>query len=157
MKTPRTLQEAIYGTIRENKRPIKELADDIGVSEELLYKYSGKPDESKFYQYIRRLLQIMTATGDNSILDYLEYKRGCIAIKLPTIAINKMEEGQMLDDYQTTTIQAHKALRDFINKPDAKNYKNIDNCLREVMSKSESIRRRCEKKATGQFEMELDN
>jgi len=151
MQTPRTLYESIYKTLHRSAKELTEIADDCGLSANSLYRYSSQEDSTSFADLpLRRLLPIMNSTNNDTILDFLEMKRGRIAFRIPRVACTKLNDSEMVEHYQNVTIDAVKTLRQFLSNPTKKNYKYIEDALREVMQESASINKYVAKKACGQ-------
>lgn len=159
MNHPVTLKDAIQETFAKGKQnlSVEEMAEDIGVSPNLLYRWTADEDSTSFADLpLRRLKSLIETSGSFAILDYFERKFNRIAFQIPKLSASKLEEGEMIDDYQTSTLAAVTALRKFFTNPVKKNYDVIDAALMEVMKKSASVKKYCDKKASGQFEMELN-
>lgn len=159
MNTPKTLREAIQQTIDSGKqeKSVEEMAEDIGVSPNLLYRWNADEDSTSFADLpLRRLKALIESAGSFAILDYFDRKFNRIAFQIPKLGISKLEEGEMIDDYQTSTINAVASLRKFLSLPNKKNFTTIEEALLDVMKKSARVKKYCDKKASGQFEMELN-
>jgi len=156
MGLPRTLSEAIYITLHKSKKDVQEISDELGLSSSLVYRW-GAPEGTSSYadMPLRRLLSVMNTTDCDAILDYFERKRGRLAVKLPKAAISKLEENEMVESYQETTLTAVKALRSFLTNPGQETFKAIDDALRSVMTESSALDKYVTKKSSGQFEMEI--
>ncbi|QQS35737.1 MAG: hypothetical protein IPM56_16070 [Ignavibacteriales bacterium] len=156
MQIPRTLNEAIYRTLHRSKKNIKEIADEIGKKEVTLYRWAS-PDQNSSHSNlpIKHLLALLNSSNNDAILDYFEWKRGRVAVKIPRAAISRLEETELVEHYQESTLNAVKSLRTFLNNPTAETFKAVDDALRSVMSESASIDRYVTKKATRQIEMEM--
>ena len=157
MQIPKTLKEAIYQTIHRNpNKSINDIAEECGLSSSSLYRYCADEETSSHAELpLRNLIPILNSTNNDCILDYLDARRGRIAFKIPKADLPKLEEGELIDDYQHATIDAVSALRKFLSKPDAKNFEKVDAALRDVMQTTASVNHYCTKKSSGQFEMQL--
>lgn len=156
MKIPRSLNEAINLSLNFKKKAAAELAAELGVSENLVYRWCQSEDSPGFADLpLRRLLGVLNATNSNAILDFFEFMRGRVAVKIPRVSITKADESEMVDKYQTLTITAVKALREFLNDPNVTNYHKVDSALKVVMRETTAIDKYCNKKAAGQLELEL--
>lgn len=83
-----TLKDNLYRTIHRNRKPPKAIAEEIGVSENYLYRAAlPDPDESDTGTGCRfplkKLIPLVRATGDYSVLDYIERTLGRVAVALP--------------------------------------------------------------------------
>ncbi len=158
MNTPRTLREAINLTLQKGKqkKSMEELAEELDVSPGLIYRWTYEEGTSSFADLpLKRLKAFMESANCLSILDYLDAKFNRIAFSIPVYSASKLEQSEMVDDYQIATINAVASLRKFLTNPGKKNYDAVDSALLEVMKKSARVKKYCEKKASGQFEMEL--
>lgn len=158
MQKSKTLKEAIQFTIDKGKieKSVEEMAEDIGVHPNLLYRWTADEDSTSHADLpLRRLRSLMEAAGSLEILDYLERKFNRIAFTIPKVSVNKLEEGEILDEYQSLTIEAVSSLRKFLSKPNKNNFELVESALLDVMKKSACVKKYCDKKLTGQLEMEL--
>jgi hypothetical protein len=152
----KTLNEAVYKTIHRSKKDLAEIADEIGVSANSLYRYSSPEGSSSYAEMpLRRLLPLLNSTNNDEILDFLEKKRGRIAFKVPNGAAVKLADSELVDHYQSATIEAVKTLRIFLTEPNDKNFNVVENALREVMKESAALNKYAAKKLAGQLELEL--
>jgi len=159
MRTPRTLREAIQASIDKGteEKSIQEIAEEVGVSDSTIYRWNKDEETTSYADLpVRRLRSFMESTGCLAILDYFERKFNRIAFPVPKAAMSKQNEDELTDDYQSVCLTAHQSLRKFLQKPNQKNFEEIEDALRMVMSKSASVKKYCEKKANGQFELELE-
>jgi AcrR family transcriptional regulator len=153
----KTLKEAIYQTIHRNSnKSINDIAEECGLSASSLYRYCADEETTSHAELpLRNLLSILNSTNNDCILDYLDARRGRIAFNVPKADLSKLEEGELVDEYQQMTIDAVSALRRFLSKPDAKNYEKIESALRDIMQITASLNQYCSKKSTGQLEMKI--
>ena len=84
-----TLKDCLYRTIHRNKKPLKAIAEEIGMSENYLSRAAlPDPEESETGTGCRfplkRLIPLVRATGDYSVLDHIERSLGRVAVNLPT-------------------------------------------------------------------------
>jgi hypothetical protein len=83
-----TLRECIYQTIHRNKKPLKLIAEEIGMSESYLTR-SALPDldesdtGSGCNFPLKKLTRLIQSTGDFCILDHIEAILGRVAVVLP--------------------------------------------------------------------------
>ncbi|MGK9367549.1 phage regulatory CII family protein [Melioribacter sp. Ez-97] len=156
MSIPRSLKEALYNTIHRNKKSINEIAEECSCSASVLYRYCADEDTTSYADFpLRRLIPLLNATNDDSILDYLEARRGRIAFRIPKVAIKKMDEGVIVEEYQKATIEAVAALRKFLSEPNKKNFDIVEDALINCMKSTASCKKYCDKKMSGQLEMNL--
>jgi hypothetical protein len=86
-----TLKDCLYATIHRNRKPLKAIAEELGMSENYLTR-SALPDleESETGSGCRfplkKLVPLIRATGDFSVLDHIEDSLGRVAIPIPKAA-----------------------------------------------------------------------
>lgn len=156
MKIHTLLKNAIYDTIHRSKKDINEIAEETGISYNLLSRYcydDSNPSMAKLP--LQSLLALLNASDNNAILDYFENKRGRVAFKIPRGCMPKIDETELLEKYQKTTIDAVKALREFLSDPITEKYNLLDQALKTVMAESASVKKYADKSVTGQLELEL--
>lgn len=84
----KTLKEALYDTIHRGEKPLKAIAEEIGVSSNYLTR-SALPDleESETGTGCRfplnKIIPLVRATNDYSVLDAIEHSLGRIGVLLP--------------------------------------------------------------------------
>lgn len=83
-----TIREALYDTVHRNKKPLKAIAEEIGLSENYLTKMVlADKEESETGTGCRfplsKIIPVIRATGDFSVLDCIERSLGRVAIKTP--------------------------------------------------------------------------
>lgn len=84
-----TLKDQLYSTLHRNTKPLKLIAEEIGVSENYLYR-SALPDadESETGTGCRFPLKLLPAlirsTGNFAVLDFIEQSLGRVAFTLPS-------------------------------------------------------------------------
>jgi hypothetical protein len=152
----KTLKEAIYNTVHRNSKDINFIAEEIGCSPNTLYRYCNDEDTTSFAELpLRRLLPLINSTNDDSILDYLESRRGRIAFKVPRVPASKEQDSEIVRQYQTCTIEAIHALNRFFARPNSNNLKAVEEALTEVIRASASCKNLVSKKAAGQLEFTI--
>lgn len=77
-----TLRDALHDNIHGSKVPLKQLADDLGISYSYLAN-AGNPNLEEFHFQLRHLVPLMKATGNTAVLDYLEHSMGRVAFRVP--------------------------------------------------------------------------
>lgn len=83
-----TLRESLYNTIHLNKKPLKVIAEEIGISENYLTR-AALPDQEdsdtgtgcRFP--LKKLIPLIRATDDYSVLDHIEHSLGRFGVLLP--------------------------------------------------------------------------
>jgi len=85
-----TLRECLYQTIHRNDKPLKLIAEEIGMSENYLTRAAlPDPEESDTGTGCRfplkKLIPLIRCTGDFSTLDFVEQSLGRVAFRLPVM------------------------------------------------------------------------
>ena len=155
MKSTQDIKDVLYETVHENKKPVKQIADEIGISSNYLYRSALPDDESGVKFPLQNVIPLMKATNNYSLLRHIAKVSGFITIKMPVMKSEKKDEIDIIDSYQGSTLKALNALRLFFENPSSINYQNVDKSLIEVMEKSASAQKYAEKKLIGQLEMEI--
>jgi len=84
----KTIKECLYDTIHRNKKPLKLIAEEIGMSENYLTR-SALPDQEESETGtgcrfpLKKLIPLIRATGDFSVLDNIEHNLGRFGVALP--------------------------------------------------------------------------
>lgn len=84
----KTVKECLYDTIHRNKKPLKLIAEEIGLSESYLTR-SALPDLEESDTGtgcrfpLKKLVPLIRATGDYSVLDHIEHTLGRFGVALP--------------------------------------------------------------------------
>lgn len=91
-----TLKESLYGTIHRNTKPLKLIAEEIGMSENYLSRAAlpdtEESDTGSGCRFpLKKLVPLIRSTGDFSVLDHIETSLGRIAIKAPSPAATTAE------------------------------------------------------------------
>lgn len=157
-RIPQTLQQAIEDTVKNpaQSMTIEAIADECNVCPSMVYRWMKEPDSSSYARLtVDNLRKLLDVTGNPSILDYFERRVGRLAIKVPKGILSKNDEGELIDDYRALTVDAVQLLLQFFKKPSKENKTAVDSVLEEVIKSTASIKRYADKKAAGQFEMEL--
>jgi hypothetical protein len=149
-----SLKITIQKTLLRNKKTVDQIADEVGRSSNILYRY-GLEGESGAEMPVSLLVPIMKSTGNYSILKHIAQLCGFILVKIPRVKAGTKDELEMIDDYQSSFVNSVKNLKDFFNSPSPENYTTLNNSLIEVMEQCSKNQKYAEKKLTGQFEMEL--
>lgn len=91
-----TLKDCLYATVHRNHKPLKLIAEEIGMSQNYLTR-SALPDPEECETGsgcrfpINKLIPLIRVTGDFAILDHIEDSLGRIAIVKPTAAHTSRE------------------------------------------------------------------
>lgn len=138
------------------KISLEELADELGVKINNFYRWGDDPDGNSYARLtIDNLRKLMDLTGNYSVLDYFERRYGRVAIKVPKGMLSKNDEGDLIDEYRELTVNAVKVLLTFFKNPTKETKDAVDSVLEEVMKSTASLQRYADKKAAGQFEMDI--
>lgn len=83
-----TQKECLYKMIHQNRKPLKLIAEEIGVSANYLYRAAlPDPDESETGSGCRfplnKLVPVTISTGDFALVDSIEQSLGRVAFPLP--------------------------------------------------------------------------
>ncbi|OGV08675.1 MAG: hypothetical protein A2499_04895 [Stygiobacter sp. RIFOXYC12_FULL_38_8] len=148
-----SLKNAIQQTILRNQKTVDHIADEIGRSSNSVYKY-GIEGEAGSDMPISLLIPIMKAADNYSILKYIAHICGYILIKTPTAKKTKKDEIELVDEYQTATVNSLKILKDFLMKPTLERYTMLNASLLNVMELCSSNQKYANKKLSGQLEMD---
>lgn len=83
-----TLREHTYETVHRNRKPLKQIAEDVGMSVSYLTR-CALPDTEENENGsgcpfpLKKLVPVVRATGDFQMLDHIEHELGRVAIVLP--------------------------------------------------------------------------
>jgi len=147
------LDTLVYQLIHRGQKDIEELAELLGVSTNYLYKM-GLPEENGSHSPIglRRLIAIMKAQKDDSIARYMAQRFGAMFVKLPRVARNRMQQSEMVADYQKTASEAVQMMIDYINNPTSQELRaRLIGLMLKMAEKSVAIQKRLEH--DGQFNL----
>jgi hypothetical protein len=155
MNQTQDIKDVLHSTVHENVKPVKVIADEIGISSNYLYRAALPDDESGVKFPIQFLIPLMKSTNNYSLLRHIAKVSGFLTVKMPLMTANKKDELEIVDEYQDATVKVLKALKTFFNEPTSINYNLVDQALLDVMEKSSSAQKYCEKRLLGQLEMEM--
>jgi hypothetical protein len=110
-----TLTEAIWETVNRGRFTPEQLEDDIGYSASSL-KRAGLDGESGAGLNIRKLIPLMKAQGDYTILEHLAHHCGFILTPFPRGGKSKKERISSVSEYQVLVTAATNVLVKFINQ-----------------------------------------
>jgi len=151
-----SLKDIIYETIHRNKKPIKQIADEIGVSDNYLYRIClpelvDNGSGAKFP--LDLLVPVMNVTRNYSRLTHIAALCGCVVVKLPSFKSKISDHQKMIADYQKVTSDANGALLKFFEKPDSNRLQEVQQALDLVMEHSACNQKYIEKVYNGQTEI----
>lgn len=84
-----TIRECLYNTVHRNKKTLKAIAEEIGMSENYLTR-AALPDAEDSETGtgcrfpLKKLIPLIRATNDFSVLDIIEHNLGRVGVPLPT-------------------------------------------------------------------------
>jgi len=154
MKSTGTLKDYIYETIHRNSKNIKILADELGISENLLYKYGYDGDNGTDLP-LGRLIPLMKVTENYTILQHIAHLCGFVCVKLPKFKAVKGETFEIINGYQESTTKCIREMKKFFDQPSEDTLKNVNDALKEVIQLSVSNSHYCDKMHKAQYDMEL--
>jgi hypothetical protein len=85
----KTLKDALYTTIHNNKLSIEAIADPLNMAPSYLYRAAlpdpdtDGPNASGVRFPLRQLVPLIRITGDCGVLDLIEFQLGRVAIPIP--------------------------------------------------------------------------
>ena len=94
-----TLTDAIWQTVNRGELIPEQLQDEIDYSASSL-KRAGIDGESGAGFNLRKLIPLMKAQGDYTILEFLNYRCGKISIDIPRSGRTKKERMTSINEYQ---------------------------------------------------------
>lgn len=163
-KVPDSLQQAIQVMLgldlpsKDRKYSIEQVAAECGrggIDPAYPYRWASTNEHNYAPITIDNLKAVMDLTGNYSVLDYFERRYGRVAIKVPKGMLSKNDEGDLIDEYRELTVTAVKVLLTFFKNPTKETKDAVDSVLTEVMKSTTSLQRYADKKAAGQFEMDI--
>jgi len=117
-ETLMTLKDSIYRTIHKNEKPLKAIAEEIGMSENYLTR-AALPDSEESESGtgcrfpLNKLIPLIKATADFSILDWIEKSLGRVAILIPP------KRPRPVSDVCRATVKATAAFGEFVGEIEA--------------------------------------
>lgn len=155
MAQSKSIKTILYQTIHRNKKSVEQIADEIGISSNYLYRAGLPLDESGVKFPLDYLIPLMKATGNYAILEKIAWICGFLLVKEPKVRIPKIEGTELIADYQDATTLAIRNLKKFLDKPTDSNFNDVINALQMVMTRSAEAKKYCNKHYQGQKELEL--
>jgi len=114
-KPTMTLTETIWQTVNRGQLTPEQLQDEIDYSASSL-KRAGIDGESGAGFNLRKLIPLMKAQNDYSILEFLAYRCGRILIKMPKGGRSKKDRIASVGEYQALAAAAVNVLVRFIDE-----------------------------------------
>ena len=109
-----TLKDCLYQSLHRSEKPLKLIAEEIGMSENYLYR-SALPDPEESENGtgcrfpLKKLIPLIRCTGDYSLLDFIESSLGRVAVPLPVAQLD-------LPDVYRLTMLAVKEFGDLMSQ-----------------------------------------
>lgn len=150
-----TIKNLLYETIHRSKKPVEQIADEMGISANYLYRAGMPLDGSGVKFPLEYLVPLMKTTKNYNILKHLARLCGFILVREPRFKGHKGDEIDLVDEYQHTATKAVHALKLFLNEPTFERYQKATEALNEILEQSARAQRYCHKKAKGQLELDL--
>jgi len=154
MSTTATIKSILYSTIHRNNKTIDQLADELGISSNTLYR-NCLEGESGSEMPMSRLVPLMKATKNYDLLKHIAHLCGFVVVKIPRVAFTKEEEIDIINEYQNATCLSVSLLKLYFRKTDLETLNRVHDSLREVIEKCVQNSRYAEKKLAGQLEMDI--
>lgn len=120
----KTIKKELYQTIHRNNKSIDQIADEIGVSANSIYRYCLE-GESGSEMPLSRLVPLMKATKNFELLTHIARICGFLVVKIPKVSANKGTEIDLVDNYQDATTKACRSLKSFFKNQPQKNWKKL--------------------------------
>ncbi len=138
----KSVPELIYDTAYRgtDAMPINQLADELNVSKESLYRQLNPYDDKANFP-AKLLNNLMRIKGDFSILNSLANRNGFILVKAPVGSYKKGDEQRMITEFQYICTQVVKQLLDhFHGEPTGTQTKNLIIDLNRTLKHTATIR-----------------
>lgn len=146
----KSLKDALYETVHRGDKPPKQIADETGISYNYLMRSALDTDSGCDFN-AKHLVPLMKAAGNYEALKVIAELCGFLLVKSPRGT--KKGAKHDLQDYQASFNSIVVKLIRFTQQPSEASYKEISNLLRQHMSDTESIRRRCKSNLLNQKEL----
>jgi hypothetical protein len=150
-----TLEDVVYKTIHKNRKDvsIEDIATATGTGLNHLYRMANKNDTCNLPA--AKLIPIMQATDDFSILEFLARKTGHLCIQAPR-GIRKGTDPKMdLSEYNKEFGELFNDLVDYVCEPSDELLYEIAEKIDKHIGDSVNIKRRCKKHLMHQTELSL--
>jgi hypothetical protein len=110
-----TLKDCLYKTIHRNNKPLKVIAEEIGMSENYLTRAalpdSEESDTGTGCRFpLNKLISLIKATGDFGVLDWIERNLGRVGVVLPN------HKHKTVKDICRLTMKAVKEFGEFVGE-----------------------------------------
>jgi hypothetical protein len=110
-----TLKDNLYKTIHKGEKPLKAIAEEIGLSENYLYR-AATPDANESDTGtgcrfpLNKLIPLIKATNNFSVLDWIERDLGRVAITIPP------KRQKPVSDICRSTVKATALFGEFVGE-----------------------------------------
>ncbi len=118
------LKKVIYRTVHRKRLSVEEIADEVGCSASLLYRCANPNDPQARFP-LEKLLPLMRATNDYSILKHLAFRSGFILYRIPPRI--RHDKPCDLNKFQAMFTNTFKAVLEF-----QEGRKSKEKCLEEI-------------------------
>jgi len=145
-----TLTEAIWQTVNRGRLTPEQLEDEIDYSASAL-KRAGLDGESGAGFNLRKLVPLMKAQGDFTIIEHLAHRCGFLLITIPRGGKSKQSRVTSIAEYQKLTAVAVDALVKY-NSESMSQTETVDNLHSMLKGTAEMIE---DVKQGNQIELEL--
>lgn len=132
-------------------KTVYECADHVNRSYSYLCRIASPTEDQPFPLEIA--VPLMKFKKDFGVLEAIAWECGFVLVKLPRAIMPKMDESEMIQDYQHTINETVNALISCVKTPGSKPLEKCTAHLKETVTKSLSIKKYVEKKCTGQEEL----
>ena len=153
MRELEDINTVIYKTIHKNKskKSIEQIADEMGIDVMTLYKYP-LPEPSGSNMPLKRLIPLMKATGDYSLLKHIAAMCEYIVVKVPRFKASKGDSNEIISSYQATSCKAFNDMIEFFKNRSKEIYQKVTESLRAVMEESVGTQKYIDKEFSGQLD-----
>lgn len=132
-------------------KTVYDCADHVNRSYSYLCRIASPTEDQPFP--IEVAVPLMKFKKDFSLLQTIAWECGFVLVKLPKTIMPKIEESEMIQDYQSTLNQTVTSLINCVKNPSARDCEHCVHRLKETVEKSLSIKKYVEKKCSKQEEL----
>lgn len=105
------LRTCLKKTILGATKSVAQIADDMGCSDSLLYRYGLDGDSAATFP-LDRLLPLLNSTDDDRLLHHVANRRGYVLVKLRRVSALKKKDPEVINEIQA---RFSRILSDFIS------------------------------------------
>lgn len=146
------LNEAVYRTIHRSKGSVDSIACQTGINKNTLYRYALPADQSGLDIPLTKLVPLMNASQTFDILRIMALSCGFLLVKVPRSAQTRMDESEIVGNYQKVCHTAVEKLMAFFHLPTKVTLQGAIEGLNEAAAESIAIKKRCEKHQQREFD-----